>query len=70
MNIHDAIMMATREEIVMVMAMAGRMKHEYTEEERERIKKVMEWAARGRWLYNECYRTSNFVVRREKRKLV
>lgn len=25
-----------------------------TEEERERIKKVMEWAARGRWLYNEC----------------
>ncbi|WP_306541925.1 hypothetical protein [Acidaminococcus intestini] len=54
MNIHDAIMMATREEIVMVMAMAGRMKHEYTEEERERIKKVMEWAARGRWLYNEC----------------
>ena len=40
MNIHDAIMMATREEIVMVNGHGGgEMKHEYTEEERERIQK-------------------------------
>lgn len=54
MNIHDAIMMATREEIVMVMAMAGRMKHEFTSEERERIKKVMKHPRTGTGLYDEC----------------
>lgn len=41
MTIHDAIMMATRDEITMVLAMAGRMKHQFTEEERERIREMM-----------------------------
>lgn len=41
MNIHDAIMMVTREELAMVLAMAGRMGHRFTVEERERVKEMM-----------------------------
>ena len=41
MTIHDAIMMASRDEITMVLAMAGRMKHQFTVEEREKIREMM-----------------------------
>ncbi len=54
MTIHDAIMMATRSEIVRVLTMAWKMKHEFTSEERERIKKVMKQPRTMTGLYDEC----------------